>query len=280
MLYESGKVKQPPLNPFVQETQPMLEVVPIPALRDNYIFLLVDSRRGLAAVVDPSEPASVLNHLDRENLVLDSILVTHFHADHTGGNRDLLKKFPNTPVFGGERETKIPCLNTPVRTGAVLERLGHRIEILDLSAHTKGHVGYYFPPENGRNGELGGDLFSGDTIFGATCGAIFEGTVADMFFALERIRNLPAATRIWCAHEYTALYVRTALQFDPDNRALRDRWDRLNSRANHAAPTIPLLLAEECLTNPYLRWDAPELCQRFGTAPGLATFEAIIAAIG
>jgi len=139
--------------------------------------------------------------------------------------------------------------------------------VLEVPGHTRGHVAYFFPDAAGD----GGDLFSGDTIFGGTVGNIFEGTPEDMFRAVQKIRALPIGTRIWCAHEYTLQYVREAAGLDPGNARLAERLRRLEA-ASRAAPTVPLLLEEERATNPFFRWDDAALAAHLGTPLGEATF--------
>jgi hydroxyacylglutathione hydrolase len=244
-----------------------MRVVTLPALSDNYVFVLEDETGDATAVVDPGEAQPVLAHLAKAGRRLGAVLVTHFHGDHTGGIRTLLEKLPGIPVIGGAGEKgRIPSQTTTLREGDEVVAAGATGRVLDVPAHTRGHVAFFFP-----DGADGGELFSGDTIFGGTVGNVFEGTNEDMFRAVQKIRALPPKTRIWCAHEYTLQYVRDAAGLDPDNPRLRERVKRLEATAGRG-PTVPLLLEEERATNPFFRYDDPAFCAHLGTKPGEATF--------
>jgi hydroxyacylglutathione hydrolase len=238
------------------------------ALRDNYIFVLTNPLDHTAAVVDPSEAAPVLQFLKSENLELTAILNTHHHHDHVGGNLELLKYFPKAVVYGGKNEGRIPAQkvflaeNDSVSFGKLTAR------VLDIPGHTRGHIAYHFENEH--------CLFSGDTLFGGTCGAIFEGTPEIMFQSLSKIEALPPNTQICCSHEYTALYIDEALRLDPRNTCLQQRAQKV--RLLHAAKkrTVPLSLEEELQTNPYLRCNNTEFATQYGTPTGIKTFLKII----
>ncbi|HEY3352579.1 MAG TPA: hydroxyacylglutathione hydrolase [Polyangia bacterium] len=244
-----------------------MRVITLPALSDNYIFVL---RQGdEAAVVDPGEAGPVLAYLAREPARLTAILTTHHHGDHVGGNRALCERFPGVVVVGSaEDRARIPGLTRGLGDGDEVAVAGITGRLLAVPGHTRGHVAYFFPAADGR----GGDLFAGDTVFGGTIGNLFEGTPEVMFRSIEKIRALPSGTRLWCAHEYTRQYVREAAAIDPHNARLAARLRALDA-APPGAPTVPLLLDEECATNPFFRWDAPDLTAHLGTAPGLATFQ-------
>lgn len=244
-----------------------MEIHRLPVFQDNYVFLLIDRQRSAAAVVDPGDPGPVLAALAESNLTLTAILNTHHHRDHTGGNEILRHRFPGIPVFGGASDRgRIPGQTTFLEDGARLEILGHQVQVLHVPGHTLGHVAYFFPDRAAS----GGDLFSGDTLFGCTIGNLFEGTPDQMLHSLRKIRALPAGTAIWCAHEYTRSFVREASRLDPQNRRLTARAAALEASAPE--PTVPLSLAEECATNPFLRWDDPALHQILGTTDDAGTF--------
>ncbi|MDD5248416.1 MAG: hydroxyacylglutathione hydrolase [Rhodocyclaceae bacterium] len=223
-----------------------LEIVALPAFADNYIWAL-RARGGAVAVVDPGDAAPVLAYLAATGTQLAAILVTHHHADHCGGIDDLLARHP-APVYGPALEA-IDGVDRPLADGdqVALAGLGIEFEVLAVPGHTRGHIAYY------RRGML----FCGDTLFGAGCGRLFEGTAATMHASLARIRALPADTQIYCAHEYTQANLRFAAAVEPDNAAIRDRVADTAQLRAAGRPSVPSTLAVEAATNPFLRWDAP-----------------------
>jgi hydroxyacylglutathione hydrolase len=243
-----------------------MQVITLRALADNYIFLLLDDSGINAAVVDPGEAAPVIRYLQGSGHRLTAILITHHHSDHTGGNRVLLDRFPGIPVYGsaGDRG-RIPGQTFFLRDGDEFVVCGTSGRVLEVPGHTKAHVAYYFAGDTPH-------LFSGDTVFGGTIGNLFEGTPETMFESIKKIRALPLTTRIWCSHEYTLQYVRESAGVDPGNGLLAERLERLEASASAGRSTVPLLLKEECETNPFFRWDAPDLVRHLKKAPGLATF--------
>jgi len=234
----------------------MLQIIPIPAFEDNYLWLIVRGRH--AAVVDPGDAEPVLQYLDHHQLSLCAILCTHHHGDHVGGNRILLQRF-SVPVYGPARET-IPGLTNKVAEGdrISLPQLDLELHVLDVPGHTIGHVAYYGAES----------LFCGDALFACGCGRIFEGTPQQMHESLSKIAQLPDNTRIYCAHEYTLDNIRFAKVAEPHNDVLleREAHDRA-TRAKHQ-PTVPSLLALEKATNPFLRSEVPNLKQAAETYAG------------
>jgi hydroxyacylglutathione hydrolase len=248
-----------------------MEVTALPALGDNYIYMISGDAPDRATAVDPGDARPVLRWLEKSGRRLESILITHHHADHTAGVPRLRDLFPGAGVCGGAGDRgRIPGQTRFLAEGDLLPVCGAPARVLEVPGHTRGHIAYFL--EDGRGG---GELFSGDTVFGGTIGNLFEGTPDDMFASLEKIRALPGGTRIWCAHEYTLEFVREAARVDPENTLLRRRLERLESAAG--TPTVPLTLAEERATNPFFRWDAPEFLALFGTAPGIETFRHLCA---
>lgn len=234
-----------------------MEIHRLSALSDNYIFLLFDRVRQQAAVVDPAEAQPVLHSLDQLNAQMVAIFNTHHHNDHVGGNRELLKHFPDAIVYGGgEDRGRIPHQQVFLQNGDRVS-FGDRVgEVLFIPGHTRAHIAYYFPPA--RPEQLG-ELFCGDTLFAGGCGRLFEGTPAQMINSLSKLRALPDDTRIWCAHEYTLKNLQFALTVDRQNVNLQARLERIQKVRQQSQATIPSLLGEEKQTNPFLRWDQPTL---------------------
>lgn len=225
----------------------MLEITFIPAFKDNYIWLLRSGDR--AVVVDPGDSAPVLSRLQAESLQLDAILVTHHHADHQGGVAGLTGHW-NAPVFGPAKESITGCTRR-LSGGECIEVLGQRFEVLAVPGHTAGHVAYRMP----------GALFCGDTLFGAGCGRLFEGTPAQMADSLTKLAALPDDTLIYCAHEYTEANLRFAAAVEPDNPAIRHRIADVGEKRRSGLPTVPSTLAEEKATNPFLRCGEPAVAE-------------------
>ena len=221
----------------------MFEISLIPAFKDNYIWLLVRDRQ--AFVVDPGDAAPVITRLEADGLDLRGILVTHHHADHQGGIGELLTRY-RCEVFAPADES-ITGTNRPLRGGEQIEVLGETVDVLAVPGHTLGHLAYLAP----------GALFCGDTLFGAGCGRLFEGTPGQMIDSLDRLAALPDQTQVFCAHEYTQMNLPFALTVEPDNPALQQRSRRVAERRAAGLPTVPLSLAEEKATNPFLRCDQP-----------------------
>jgi hydroxyacylglutathione hydrolase len=226
----------------------MLNVTPLPAFDDNYIWVLRRPDARSVAVVDPGDEVPVLDWLEGQKLTLAAILVTHHHGDHTGGVRGLLDAFPGTPVLGPARE-RIPGISNPLREGdrVHLECLDAPLQVLDVPGHTAGHIAYY--------GE--GALFCGDTLFAAGCGRVFGGTLGDLHASLQRIAALPPQTLVYCAHEYTLANLGFARWVEPASPAIREREAMERQRREAGEPTVPSSLALELATNPFLRTGEP-----------------------
>ncbi|MGH8705780.1 MAG: hydroxyacylglutathione hydrolase [Burkholderiales bacterium] len=227
----------------------MLEIVPLPALKDNYIWTLRDAKH--AAVVDPGEARPVKEYLAREALTLCAILATHHHPDHVGGISELVRMKP-VPVHGPRREP-IPELTHPVSEGdtAAIAELGASFSVLDIPGHTRAHVAYYGL----------GSLFCGDTLFACGCGRLFEGTAEQMVTSLAKLAALPDETRVYCGHEYTLANIKFARSVEPGNAALAAREERARRLRAAGRPTLPSTLGEERATNPFLRCVEPAVIE-------------------
>lgn len=246
----------------------------LPVLSDNYIFILHDTIANTAAVVDPAEAKPVLKWLKRHGVKLTAIFNTHHHGDHVGGNRQLLKAFPNATVYGGkEDQGRIPEQQFFLVEGDRVSFGDRTAHIYFVPGHTKGHIAYYFPPPDPADpSNEPGDLFCGDTLFAGGCGRLFEGTPTQMVTSLNKLRSLPNSTRVWCAHEYTLNNLKFALTVDSHNPVLQQRFaDVKRDRQAHIS-TIPSTIGLEKQTNPFLRWDQPALQTRTGHTEPARTF--------
>jgi hydroxyacylglutathione hydrolase len=225
----------------------MFNIVPIPALRDNYIWALHNQQH--AAIVDPGETAPVLSFLKARKLSLAAILCTHHHSDHTGGIAELCEVY-NVPVYAPRAEN-ISGATCPLSEGDTVElaELDIRMAVLDVRGHTRGHIAYA--------GD--GYVFCGDTLFGCGCGRLFEGTAEQLFHSLQRLAQLPDDTRVYCAHEYTESNIRFALACEPDNPHLRKRAAEARALRAAGLPTLPSTIALEKATNPFLRCTEEEI---------------------
>lgn len=228
-----------------------MTLVPLPAFADNYIWMLQDGRNAI--VVDPGDAAPVFEALGHGNLQLAAILVTHHHADHTGGVA-ALHEATGAPVFGPARE-KIPEPFARLSHGDHAEVLGLRFEVIDVPGHTAGHIAYFLPadPRNSAAGDLAPLVFCGDTLFSGGCGRLFEGTPAQMLASLDALAALPGNTRVCCTHEYTLANLRFARAVEPDNADLTQYTARCEALRARGEPTLPSQLSTERLINPFLR---------------------------
>lgn len=226
-----------------------LKITPIPAFQDNYIWLLEPGGSNRVSVVDPGDAQPVLAVLEERQLALDTILVTHHHADHTGGIEALLQRFPGTQVYGPADSTT-RSITRPLHDGDPLSLCRHDFTVLTVPGHTWDHIAYY-SPDAGPGGS--GVLFCGDTLFAAGCGRLFEGTAEVMYNSLSRLAALPADTRVYCAHEYTLANLQFSLAAEPENEDTAQRL-QADSRARAAGlPTLPSTIGLELRTNPFLR---------------------------
>ena len=222
----------------------MLQVEPISAFDDNYIWLLTEPGSQNCVVVDPGDEDPVLEILRQRQLNLTGILVTHKHYDHIGGIDGLKAVYPHAVVFGPGNE-KISQVEHMLSNGDQVELPGLNLsfEVLAVPGHTEGHLAYY-----GHNA-----LFCGDTLFAGGCGRVFSGTFKQLSASLEKISQLPEETLVYCAHEYTDANLGFALWVEPDNQVLLQRISDVQATLEKGYPTVPSTLEEELETNPFLR---------------------------
>ncbi|MEM8830115.1 MAG: hydroxyacylglutathione hydrolase [Cyanobacteria bacterium P01_G01_bin.19] len=234
-----------------------MEIKRIPVLSDNYVFVLSDSERKIAAAIDPAVASPILDYLAEIDCQLVAIFNTHHHYDHVGGNKQLIESFPNLCVYGGaEDRGRIPHQQVFLKQDDTVKFADQIAKIFFIPGHTRAHIAYYFPPT--VEGEAG-ELFCGDTIFAGGCGRLFEGTPAQMVESIGKLRQLPDNTRIWCAHEYTLNNLKFAITVDKNNAALQARYEQVQKARRQGIATVPTVLGIEKQTNPFLRWDTPAL---------------------
>ena len=225
-----------------------MNLIALPAFADNYIWMLHDGVR--AVVVDPGDAAPVIDALDRLQLQLAGILVTHHHADHTGGV-DALRSRLQGSVYGPARE-RIPAPFTPLNEGDTVALLGLRFAVIDVPGHTAGHIAY--AQQGAAEQPL---LFCGDTLFSGGCGRLFEGTPTQMHHSLAKLAALPADARVCCTHEYTLSNLRFAAAVEPANEDLMRYRSRCEAMRAEGSPTLPSSIAQERSINPFLRCTEP-----------------------
>ncbi|MGB5485650.1 hydroxyacylglutathione hydrolase [Parasphingorhabdus sp.] len=223
----------------------MIEIIRIPVLSDNYIWLVHEPASQETMVVDPAVAEPVLAEAEKRGWAITQIWNTHWHPDHTGGNA-AIKQATGCHITGPEAERdRIPTLDTMVKEGDTA-RLGEvEAEVIDVPAHTAGHIAFHMPSEN--------VAFVGDTLFAMGCGRLFEGTAAQMYDNMRKLEALPDSTKIYCAHEYTQSNGEYALVAEPDNLALRERMADVLTLRLRGEATVPTTIKLERATNPFMR---------------------------
>lgn len=247
----------------------MLEILQIPVLEDNYVYLLHEPDSGATAAVDPAVAGPVLEALDARGWRLSHILNTHHHGDHVGGNLEL-KAATGCAIVGaaGDRH-RIPGIDVALKDGEEFRLGSASARMLEVPGHTSGHVAFWFEDDAA--------LFCGDTLFALGCGRLLEGSAEQMWRSLERLRALPPKAKVFCAHEYTQANARFAVTIEPGNTALRERLGRVEALRREGLATVPSSLGEELATNPFLRPESPEIRQGLGIvqAPDVEVFAEI-----
>jgi len=233
----------------------MIEVVRIPALSDNYIWMAHDAASGETIVVDPAVAEPVLEAAAARGWTISAIWNTHWHPDHTGGNAAIKAATGCTVIAPAAEAAKIPTADRLVAEGDTVMLGAFKAEVIDVPAHTAGHIAYHLP-----GAEI---VFVGDTLFAMGCGRLFEGTAAQMFANMQRLAALPGDTTVYCAHEYTQSNGRYALVAEPDNDALVARMAEVDAMRAQGLPTVPTTIALERATNPFMRAaSAEQLAER------------------
>ena len=222
-----------------------LEIIRIPVLSDNYVWLVHEPVSGETMAVDPAIAEPVLEEAKARGWTITQIWNTHWHPDHTGGNAAIREATGCTITGPAAEAERIPTLDRTVTEGDVARLGAIEAHVLDVPAHTAGHIAFHFPAEQ--------VAFVGDTLFAMGCGRLFEGTAAQMFANMRKLEALGDATRIYCAHEYTQSNGRFALTVEPDNAALVARMEQVNAMRERGEPTVPTTIALERATNPFMR---------------------------
>lgn len=222
-----------------------LEIIRIPVLSDNYVWLVHEAESDETMVVDPAVAEPVLAEAKARGWTITQIWNTHWHPDHTGGNAEI-KAATGCTITGPEAEReRIPTLDVLVKEGDTVRLGDAEALVIDVPAHTAGHIAYHFADDQAA--------FVGDTLFAMGCGRLFEGTAAQMYSNMRKLEALGDATAIYCAHEYTQSNGRFALTVEPDNAALVERMAEVTVMRERGEPTVPTSIALERATNPFMR---------------------------
>ena len=223
----------------------------IPCLNDNYSYLIHDEISNTVSIVDPSEFMPCEKIISKNYQKLDFILNTHHHYDHVGGNEELKKKY-NSKVLGFENDkNRIPQIDTVLKDNQEFKIGTLNFTTIFIPGHTRGHVAFYFKKER--------VVFSGDTLFSLGCGRVFEGTYKQMFQSLNKLKNLPGETKVYCGHEYTFKNLEFCLKFNPNNDFLKKKKNDIKLSLKNKKPTIPSTIADEIKANIFFRVNDPDV---------------------
>lgn len=256
------------LEQMIGGMQHNLQIIPIPAFKDNYIWLIHNHRQAL--IVDPGDAIPVLETLHHLQLDLINILITHHHHDHIGGVGELQNAYPNVQTYAPRLE-QYHFPHVPVGEAEVIDltEFDLKFSVIELPGHTLGHIAYY-----DKESDL---LFCGDTLFGAGCGRLFEGTPVQMYHSLQKLAALPKDTEVYCTHEYTMHNIGFAMTLEPNNQQLVKRQQDTIKLRNLHQPSLPSTIGLELATNPFLRCTSPEIqaSTQLSNAPPLQVFSTI-----
>ncbi len=235
-----------------------IEIVGVPVLNDNYVWLMHEEVTGETVVIDPAVAEPVLAEADARGWRISQIWNTHWHPDHVGGNAQI-KAATGCRITGPAGEAaKIDTLDATVKGNDIATIGGLRAEVWDVPAHTAGHIAYYLPSA--------GVIFVGDTLFAMGCGRLFEGTADQMFANMQRFATLDGSTRVYCAHEYTLSNAKFAAAMEPENADISARLAEVTAMRERGEPTVPTTIAQERATNPFMRAGTVEVLARLRSA--------------
>ncbi len=238
----------------------MLEIYPIKAFNDNYLWAFKEPDSSNACIVDPGDAKPVLAYLKANKLKLSAILLTHHHPDHIGGVNDLLEHY-DVPVYG-PKSSSIPQVTKPVFEGDILVVANTSFKVLEIPGHTLDHIAYHADTE--MNIDIDSPvLFCGDTLFAGGCGRIFEGTAKMMYDSLQKLAALNPQTQVFCAHEYTLSNLAFAEAVVPEDTTLQNRIQEEKSKRENDVPTVPSSIELELRTNPFLRCSEETITAKF-----------------
>ncbi len=229
-----------------------MAIIVVPQLSDNFAYFVVEDASKKCGVVDCAEADKVIEAGRRHGVEIVAVLTTHWHGDHSGGNRDIASKIGGLRVYGARAEGgRIPALTDPIADGDTVRIGALEARVIGIPAHTNGHVAYHFPAL--------GVVFTGDTMFVAGCGRVFEGRAQTMVESLAKLAALPDSTQVYCGHEYTEKNLRFALTLEPNNQALRAKHEWARKVRAEGNWTVPSTIGDEKRTNPFLRTSSGEL---------------------
>ena len=228
-----------------------MKIEVIPCLNDNYSYLLYEEVSNTVAIIDPSEFSACDKIINKNFNKLDFILNTHHHHDHVGGNKELKQKY-NAKVLGFENDkNRIPGIDEVLKDDQEFKIGLLNFTTIFIPGHTSGHIAFYFKKEK--------VIFTGDTLFSLGCGRIFEGTSEQMFQSLNKLKNLPLDTKVYCGHEYTDQNLEFCLKFNPNNNFLKKKRDDIKISLKNKKPTIPSTIGDEIKANIFLRFNDPDV---------------------
>ena len=222
-----------------------MEVEIISCLKDNYSYLVIDKDNNSACIIDPSESEPIIEIIEKKKVNLKFILNTHHHYDHVGGNEILKKKFGAKIIAFKDDKNRIPFVDILLEDNEIWKNLNFEFKVFHIPGHTSGHICFYFYKDN--------IVFSGDTLFSLGCGRIFEGTYEQMYYSLNKFKELPKETKVYCGHEYTLQNSVFCATYDKNNDELNKKILEVKSKRDRNLPTIPSTIGEELACNIFLR---------------------------